>query len=719
MSFSIADAFVSIRAQADDDSVGSVAEGMGSRLTKWAAGLGLGALISKGLADNIDASNANAKLTAQMGLTKDVASNMGKLSGQVYRDNFGESVEDVNEAIKGVGTNMVDLGSTSKGQIKDMTEAALGLSSTFDLDVNESTKAAGQLMKNGLAKDGKEAFDIITKGMQMGLNSSDDFLDTITEYSPQFTKLGLDGPAALGLLSQGLKAGAKDTDAIADAFKEFSLRSIDGSKTTVDAYKSLGLSADSMAASIAKGGPSAQKATGQVIDALKGVKDPVERNRIGVELFGTQWEDTLRQILPNLDLSKAKLTDVGGATKNMNDTMGNTPTAKIEGLKRQAEGLLQAAVQLPGPFGGLSAAIVGFGPQLLSMGASVALIGPSLVPAITATWAWTAALLANPVTWIVIGIVALVAAIVLIATKTTWFQTIWSAVWGAIKTATSATWDFLKMIVSKGFEFLKTLFLNFTGPGLIIKHWTTIKNATSAAWTWIKDKVSALFNAVRDTISSVAGSISSKISGVWNTIKSVTSSAWTWIKSTITNGINGARSAVSSAVGGIGSSISSIKGKVTGALSGAASFLYNSGQAIIRGLINGIKSMAGSVKSAVSGVLSSARNLLPFSPAKEGPFSGKGWTEYSGASLMQGLATGINNSASMPINAMDSALTGVSVAAAPGIPAQATSAGGTYNITVNLDGTMDLTKPAQARSTAKALVKEMALALRDQEKERR
>jgi phage-related protein len=63
-----------------------------------------------------------------------------------------------------------------------------------------------------------------------------------------------------------------------------------------------------------------------------------------------------------------------------------------------------------------------------------------------AQWLMNSALLASPLTWIVIGIIAVVAAIVLIATKTRWFQEAWSASWKWIKSAASATWDFIKRI---------------------------------------------------------------------------------------------------------------------------------------------------------------------------------------------------------------------------------------------------------------------------------
>lgn len=56
--------------------------------------------------------------------------------------------------------------------------------------------------------------------------------------------------------------------------------------------------------------------------------------------------------------------------------------------------------------------------------------------AVTAAWAWTAALLANPVTWIVLGIAALIAAIILLAMNwdavTAWITTVWNGFIGML-----------------------------------------------------------------------------------------------------------------------------------------------------------------------------------------------------------------------------------------------------------------------------------------------
>jgi phage-related minor tail protein len=762
--FQIGSAFVSIGARLDEGQVNQQTNAMGGRLAAWAGGLGLGAIISKGIADNLNITAANAKLSAQMGLTAGEAKKAGDAAGSVYRDGFGASIADVNTAIKGVGQNMVDLKNVSKPQLEQLTKGALGISEAFDVDVNDSTRAAGALMKSGLAKDGKQALDIITKGFQLGMDSSGDWLDTLNEYSPQFAKIGVDGPTALSAINQFMKAGVRDTDAAADAFKEFGLRAIDTAQPVTDAYKGLGLDADKMRKNIAAGGPTSLKAMQQVFDALQKVKDPVKQNQLGTALMGTQWEDTVRAILPEIDLTKGSITDVAGATDKMNKKLHDTPQARLEKMKREAEGLLAKVTQLPGPFAEVGAAMVSFGPQLLSMGASLALIGPAMAPAIAATWAWTTALLANPVTWIVIGIIALVAAIVLIATKTDWFQKLWKAVWGGIKSFLSATWDGIKAVfsaigdfftktipgwanslkdkitgawnsiksgtsriwngikdwISKAFDFLKSLFLNFTGPGLIIKHWDKIKSATGAAWTWVKNKISDLLNGTKQIISSVTGAISSRISSIWGTIKNATSAAWSWIKSKISEGINAARNAVLTAVGRIASTVSGIKGKVMNALSGAASWLRESGKKIIRGLIDGIKNMAGNVKSAVKGVLSDARDLLPFSPAKEGPFSGKGWTLYSGQSMMTGLAEGIDQKGYQVKRSMEGALAPAQAATSISGPVGATPRAGTHieNLTVKVEGSFDMASPAQRRRVAHLLAEEISEALRRRERER-
>lgn len=71
-------------------------------------------------------------------------------------------------------------------------------------------------------------------------------------------------------------------------------------------------------------------------------------------------------------------------------------------------------------------------------------------------WLLNAALTANPIGIIIVGIGLLVAAIVWIATKTTWFQTAWKYAWGGIKAVAVGVWNWLKDLPGKiGSVFVK------------------------------------------------------------------------------------------------------------------------------------------------------------------------------------------------------------------------------------------------------------------------
>lgn len=58
---------------------------------------------------------------------------------------------------------------------------------------------------------------------------------------------------------------------------------------------------------------------------------------------------------------------------------------------------------------------------------------PALTGVIASTWAWTAALFANPITWIVLGIAALVAAVVICWEKFAGFRAVIYTIWDTIK----------------------------------------------------------------------------------------------------------------------------------------------------------------------------------------------------------------------------------------------------------------------------------------------
>lgn len=313
--------------------------GIGGKLKAGMLGVAAAgaALFAKGFGDAIEQEKAGDKLAAQLGLNEKDSARLGKVSGAVYAKGYGESVEQVNDSLKSLAQNGVAAVNAPKKDLAALSKSALNLADTFDADVTESAKAAGQMIRNGLAKDGKQAFDLLTRGFQTGADKSEDLLDTLNEYSTQFRDLGLTGAQSIGLLTQGLKAGARDSDTVADALKEFAIRAKDGSDTTKQGFEAIGLSADTMAQTFARGGPKAGKALDTVLDRLRKIPDPVKRSQAAVQLFGTKAED-LQQSLFALDPSKAEaaLGKVGGAAQRMGDTLHDNAASKIEAFKRGA-----------------------------------------------------------------------------------------------------------------------------------------------------------------------------------------------------------------------------------------------------------------------------------------------------------------------------------------------------------------------------------------------
>lgn len=195
-----------------------------------------------------------------------------------------------------------------------------------------------------------------------------------------------------------------------------------------------------------------------------------------------------------LDAAGEGFDDAEGKAQGFNDTLSGVGDT-MGGVSQIASGdLFGGLMTLGGGLADLAGGISGF-------------IIPVFGKLIAATWAWTAALLANPITWIIIGIVALVAAIILLwqnwDTVTKFMTESMDAVWAGIQ----AGWNWIK-------ENWPMLLAILTGPigiavGLIIRHWDTIvsfvkglpgkiRSAASGMWDGIKDSFRSAVNWLID-----------------------------------------------------------------------------------------------------------------------------------------------------------------------------------------------------------------------------
>lgn len=269
----------------------------------------------------------------------------------------------------------------------------------------------------------------------------------------------------------------------------------------------------------------------------------------------------------------------------------------------------------------------------------------------------------NPIGLVVIAIAALVAAIIIAWKNSETFRDIVLGVWSALKSAAIATFNFIKTFITAA--------------------WNAIKAVTSAVWNAIKAAVSAVLNAIKTVITTYFNAYKAVITTAIGVIKSVFTTGFNALKGIVTTAFNAVKGAISAAIGGIKSAVTAIINAIKGVFKGTN--FASLGSDLIRGFIGGIRAMASRAGDAAKEVAQAAVNKVKSilhigSPSKLFRQFGK-WT-------VEGLAIGLEGTQKVKSAAAGMAQDvansfGSPVLSAATVGAGGSSAGNTYNITVN------------------------------------
>lgn len=170
----------------------------------------------------------------------------------------------------------------------------------------------------------------------------------------------------------------------------------------------------------------------------------------------------------------------------------------------------------------------------------------------------------------------------------------------------------------------------------------------SRIWTWLTQTIQNV-QAWGSQMMAQAGDAGSRfLTGLGQWLQSLPGRIWQWLTGAISSvqawcgqmGA-GARNAGNQFLQGITGTLQSLPGRIQSLFSNAGSWLLSSGRSIMDGLAQGIRNGISAAVDAASNAMKAISKLFPHSPAKEGPFSGHGWTLYSGQSIIDGLADGM------------------------------------------------------------------------------
>lgn len=272
----------------------------------------------------------------------------------------------------------------------------------------------------------------------------------------------------------------------------------------------------------------------------------------------------------------------------------------------------------------------------------------------------SAIMMANPTTWIILGIVAAIAALILIIKNWGTITETIATVWEKVKDAVINTWNNIySMFVGIFTAILNNpvvqLIVNFVTTefnimkNLITGIWNGIKDIAAGAWEYIKnvvlgpvlllcDLVTGNFTKLKEDASKIFSNLGNALSTIWNGISGIASSIWTAIKEHIGNTVGRMVDGVKFAIQKIPGIFSDIFGRVRNFVTSLPGEALRWGRDIIDGIADGIRGAIGKVTGAVKGVADKIRSFLHFSEPDVGPLSD--FHTYM-PDMMSGLASGI------------------------------------------------------------------------------
>lgn len=306
------------------------ASGMMKMLGGAAAALGGAAALGSAVSQVADISQELSTLSAQTGLIGDDFKELKGAAENLFRNNYGDSFDEVTDALANVKQNMHEL---SDADFEQFTGQALSFTKTFDEDMNDVTRAANNMMSS-FGVSSTTAMDLFAAGAQRGLNFSDEMLDNVAEYAPLFGEMGYSAEEYFGILERGAQAGVYNLDYVNDVMKEFQIRSKDGSKATSDAMGDLSKETQQVWKDYLKGKGTVADVASTVVGELQSMDDQVMANQIGVGLFGTKWEDLESTAMYAMLGSTEAMQGFEGTMETVNKIQFSSFNAAIRGIGR-------------------------------------------------------------------------------------------------------------------------------------------------------------------------------------------------------------------------------------------------------------------------------------------------------------------------------------------------------------------------------------------------
>lgn len=287
-----------------------------------------------------DSSEAFAQFSAATGVGTEAMGEYEEAIKSVYKNNFGESLEDVAEKMARVKEVTGEL---DAGNLQTMTEKAMMLEDVFGMDMTETLRGVQSLMTH-FGMTAEEAFDYLASGAQNGLNYTDELGDNLSEYAGKFAEAGYSAEEYFQLLQNGAQGGAYNLDKVNDAINEVTTRMADG--TIGDELGKFSAGTKQLFTDWQNGGATQKQVIESIIADIQNTKGEQDKMNLAALAFGTMAEDGGTKFIQSLSAVGDAYTDVKGKADELAAVKYDTPLAAIQEIGRTVKmDLLQPIVE--------------------------------------------------------------------------------------------------------------------------------------------------------------------------------------------------------------------------------------------------------------------------------------------------------------------------------------------------------------------------------------
>lgn len=242
----------------------------------------------------------------------------------IHDSNYGEGYADIADKMRLVSNIMGDL---PVDQLQSIVENSYMLEDAYGMDFQETIRGVNGLVTN-MKVSYEEAFDLITKGAQNGLNMSNELGDNLAEYTQIWGQAGFTAQEMFGILENGLNAGAYNLDKVNDFVKEFTISLSDG--RIKENIKSFSKDTQQLFKEWEKGEKTSADVFTAIVNDLKNTEDQQKALTLASNIWSALGEDNAMKVITSL-------TDVNNSYQDTTGTIENATEMMYSGTQQKAE----------------------------------------------------------------------------------------------------------------------------------------------------------------------------------------------------------------------------------------------------------------------------------------------------------------------------------------------------------------------------------------------